>query len=533
MIKTRYSQQPVMNVFTILVLIASIFGSCEKDEPKSQGAEYLELSVQGSKTHQTIHGFGASDAWSCQFIGKNWPQDKKEQIADWLFSTQFNDDSNPKGIGLNIWRFNIGGGSALQGGASGIGDEWRRSESFMTGANSYNWENHAGQRWFMKAAKERGVNTFIGFVNSPPVQLTKNGKAFSSSSNSYNLAEENYENYASYLADIVENIKQNDGIEFKYISPFNEPQWDWTDGGQEGTPARNTEIAAAVKVINQKFSDRNLNALLEIPESAQIQFMYSDHHKSGRGQQIQEFFTSSSENYVGNLSHVAKKIAGHSYYSTWPLSDFADVRNELAQEITSATNPIEFWMTEYCALEDNSEIKGNGRDLGMNTALYTARVIYTDIVLANAASWQWWLAISPYDYKDGLVYTDKNKFDGNIYDSKNLWAMGNFSRFVKQGMTRVDVTRGDFRPIEQTFEGVMSTCFTSSDKSKVTIVLINYSNKEVPIKISTKDLPDYEPLNLYITNSVSGNNLSFSAKYSIGEVYNLPARSVVTITNED
>ncbi len=46
-------------------------------------------------------------------------------------------------------------------------------------------------RWFLRAAKARGVNQFIGFVNSPPVYLTKNGKAYSSNSQSLNLPIEN------------------------------------------------------------------------------------------------------------------------------------------------------------------------------------------------------------------------------------------------------------------------------------------------------------------------------------------------------
>ena len=32
----------------------------------------------------TIHNFGASDAWVCQFVGL-WPDKSKGQIADWLF----------------------------------------------------------------------------------------------------------------------------------------------------------------------------------------------------------------------------------------------------------------------------------------------------------------------------------------------------------------------------------------------------------------------------------------------------------------
>jgi hypothetical protein len=69
----------------------------------------------------------------------------------------------PKGIGLSLWRFNIGAGTAEQGAASGIKDEWRRAESFLNNDGTYNWDKQAGQVWFLKAAKERGVNEFLAF----------------------------------------------------------------------------------------------------------------------------------------------------------------------------------------------------------------------------------------------------------------------------------------------------------------------------------------------------------------------------------
>ena len=77
-----------------------------------------------------MHNFAASDAWACQFVG-SWPDEKKNVIADWLFSTDTLANGTPKGIGLTMWRDNIGAGSANQGSASGINDEWRRAASFM------------------------------------------------------------------------------------------------------------------------------------------------------------------------------------------------------------------------------------------------------------------------------------------------------------------------------------------------------------------------------------------------------------------
>jgi hypothetical protein len=94
-------------------------------------------------------------------------------------------------------------------------------------------------------------------------------------------------------------------------------------------------------------------------------------------------------------------------------------------------------MSEYCILGDNEgEIKGEGKDLGIDPALYMAKVIHNDLVNANASAWHWWIAISPYNYKDGLVYIDKNKTDGDFKSSKMLWALGNYSRFIRPGAVR-------------------------------------------------------------------------------------------------
>ncbi|HEY9195820.1 MAG TPA: glycoside hydrolase, partial [Mucilaginibacter sp.] len=54
----------------------------------------VNIDINLSKTYQTISNFGASDAWSCQFVG-NWPDDKRNKIADLLFSRDNNADGSP------------------------------------------------------------------------------------------------------------------------------------------------------------------------------------------------------------------------------------------------------------------------------------------------------------------------------------------------------------------------------------------------------------------------------------------------------
>lgn len=126
------------------------------DTCASKAALTATISLESEK--QTMHSFGASDCWGIKFIGKNWPEAKRNQIADLLFSKEMDQQGNPKGIGLSMWRINIGAGSYEQGVNSNISSDWRREESFQLPNGSYDWTKQAGNQWFARAAKktERG-----------------------------------------------------------------------------------------------------------------------------------------------------------------------------------------------------------------------------------------------------------------------------------------------------------------------------------------------------------------------------------------
>ena len=49
----------------------------------SQPAPDLRYQIEVDKPLQTMEHFGASDAWSMHILGL-WPQEKQNQIADWL-----------------------------------------------------------------------------------------------------------------------------------------------------------------------------------------------------------------------------------------------------------------------------------------------------------------------------------------------------------------------------------------------------------------------------------------------------------------
>lgn len=487
----------------------------------AQAKKIIDVEIHPEIEYQTIHNFGASDAWSAQFVGQ-WPKAKKEQIADLLFSQETNKDGSSKGIGLSAWRFNIGGGSAEQQLNSNIKDEWRRAEGVLNDDGSYNWKKQSGQQWFLRAAKQRGVNCFIGFVNSPPVQLTKNKKAYSSDGLSSNLTEDKYKDYALFLKDVVTHFKDSLQIDFSYISPFNEPQWEWKDAGQEGTPWNNNELAKATCVIDSVFVSNKIQAKIEVTEAGSINYLTSKVKKySHRSNQIETFFNPNSDHYLGHLKSVAPKIAGHSYFSTYPIEKLKKEREKIAKK-TGFYPGLEYWMTEYCVLENNEEIKGGGKDLGIRTALYVARVIHADLTIANASAWHWWLAMSPYNYKDGLIYHDKNKVDGSISTSKLLWALGNYSKFIRPNAKRIKVAYKNYGSIENLKSGVLISAYKNTNGSSVVVVI---NQKEKDVYLNFKKLSKTIPKEIITTSETS--NL-ISKKITNNEI-KINKRSVNTI----
>ncbi|MCF2491046.1 glycoside hydrolase [Dyadobacter sp. CY347] len=480
-------------------------------------ADPITITVNPAKTFQTIDHFGASDAWSCQFVG-NWPDAKRNGIADLLFSSDTLGNGKPKGIGLSLWRFNIGAGTAEQGDASGIKDEWRRAESFLNDDGTYNWNKQAGQIWFLKAAKERGVNEFLAFPNSPPVQITVNKKGYANAGKP-NLNAENFNKYGDFMANVVSGVREKTGITFNHISPVNEPQWDWSDGGQEGTPFFNNEIAGIAKSLSASLIKSKLPTKIDIAEAGQINYLYSEFNKPGRGNQIRAFFDKSSPDYIGNLPNLTQTISGHSYFTTSPYNKAASKRQEIAKAL-QATPGLKYWMSEYCILGDNEgEIQGSGRDLGINAGIYIAKVIHNDLVNASASAWHWWIAISPYNYKDGLVYIDKNKTDGSYQSSKMLWALGNFSRFVRPGAIRTEVS------VSAAGEGLLISSYKNADNQLVTII-INDQSKAADVTLNLQG-SKLSHVKIYKTSATADLEPVMGA--AAGSVISIEAKSVTTV----
>ena len=507
-------------------------------------SEKRTITVRLNREMQTIDGFGASDAWRCQMVGKYWPEAKKNAIADLLFSKETDEKGNPKGIGLSLWRFYLGAGSMEQGEESDIADEWRRAECFQAADGSYHWQKQEGQRWFLQAARRRGVEKYLAFTLSAPVHMTLNGKAFSSRKQKMNIQAGKMPAYAEFLATCIENLQKNEGIAFHYISPANEPQWDWLAGdngkaSQEGTPATNQELHRLVTLLSEKLSSRGLSTRIVLGEAGSIDYLYENVNDETRDNQIDDFYNPASPLSVVSLPNVENAITGHSYFTVWPVNDRIRHRQKLEAKVKRYAG-LKYWQTEYCILENpgEAEIPGGGgarRDLGMNTALFVARIIHHDLTIACASSWQWWTALTRADYKDGLIYLDDGsseggqnpdycKNDGAIRPSKLLWAFGNYSFFIRPGMKRIAIEDQD---PAQVSTDVMISAYKDDATKKLVIVAVNISEKARTYRLDIDGKIKNKSFTAYITSETS--DLEKGRETTADDLF-VPARSVVTFT---
>lgn len=500
----------------------------------------ISHSFGGNKTvlisttikHQTIEGFGASDGWNAQCVG-DWNDASKEPIAKLLFSKELDESGNPMGIGLSRWRFNVGAGSATQGDASNIDDPSRRTDCFLQADGTYDWTKQDGERWFLQQAKSYGVEKMIAWVNSPPIYYTKNGRANTDNTSNYgssNLKEDKYSDYATFLATVLDHFKSIEGVDFDLLSPVNEPQYKWNEK-QEGTPWRNDEIANVAHSIDSALTNKNLDIDMFVAEAGSYKYTYKWEGSGSHSDQMDDFFTASSNNYIGDLDHMTQAISSHSYWVNDNEASMKSVREKV--DAKAKARNLKVYQTEYSMLSipDESHFPINSK---FDRALFLAKLIHYDLAIANCVSWSYWTAIDRerWDHSNRFylinvvpnngIYGDFTESTSGTHTAdKNLWALGNYSRFVRPGYVRLNTIGTD----DSDF---MGSSYLSPDSTELVSVYINTTI--FPVTLDQKmTLPEgyvEGATDLYATTKTS--DLQYRGETAQGETITLPGRSVCT-----
>ena len=358
--------------------------------------------VHTEQTMQVLRGFGASGGWWAQEVG-NWPADTRRDILKLLFDRS-------SGIGLTLYRHNLGAGSAND---ATITDKLRRTESFLKPDEGYDWSKDAAAMRILKEACAIGAEEVTLFALSPPVSLTRNGHAYGDKDSTRgpesNLKPGCEHAFARYLCAVASHLINDEHLPIEALSPLNEPEWGWDTPEQEGchySPSQATELLAAT-LAEARASGLNLR--IEGPENGSWK----------TAAVYQREITQNPELRMG-----IPVISLHSYFSTLP--DRRTERLFLDREWPE----VRVRMTEWCELK-------SGLDPTMQSALVLAKTVIEDLVVGRAESWEFWLAASPHDYRDGLIHLDPSSHSFSA--TRRLWVLGQFSRFLRPGFRLLKV----------------------------------------------------------------------------------------------
>ena len=231
-------------------------------------------------------------------------------------------------------------------------------------------------------------------------------------------------------------------------------------------------------------------------------------------------------NYVNDIfsdslnKRYYKTISCHSYWAD------AHGKKQCRDFVDSIDPTLDIACTEYCQMygDTNTGVYETCQNLSgealngytIDFGVQMARIINEDLTILNATQWNWWTGASGGIYPDGLVYINDNNHS-DIKLTKRLWCLGNYSKFIKEGAKRVDISTAQ--------KDLLSSAFLNPDGSLV-IVYVNQSDKKNSVNINASG---YSKFKLYQTTAADDLKLKNSGNFYMSNSLVIPAQSVVSV----
>lgn len=340
--------------------------------------------------------------------------------------------SKTEGIGLSILRSEVGSGLNMP--------------TIHPDKHTWNFEEYTPEQWVMKEARKRGVETFMSTVWSPPAWMKTSGRIVRGG----RLKREYYDEYARYLANYIKGYKKHHGVSIDAISIANEPEYAaaWQSNLWGGEDFR-VFVRDYLKPI---FEKENVNAKIIVGEEGtwtdkRLQPIYND----------------------PKALDSVDIIASH-YYRGKPYV-FENAKN----------NGKKVWLTETSETILSST--------GFKDGVKWSRYIHNFLTKADVNAFIYWLGASYKTNNESLIrLTDKN----NYIDAKRLYSMGNFSKFIKPGYKRIEIT-------ENPTGNIHLSAYKDEKTGDVVIVAVNDGQNNETFDLKFKDLK-LNKLTSYVTN---------------------------------
>lgn len=386
-------------------------------------ADYT-LKVNKNDNRGVWEGWGTSLAWLGKGVGGSNYQNTYADLLFTLNDVQFNSTVLP-GLGLNIARYNIGGGGIPGENIDGtvenlpsnmpwykdIDGFWKDWKNLDVNSSSWDWSRDANQRNFMLAARDRGAR-FEFFANAPMWWMT-----WEKSSAGGALQSWNHRDFARYLAKTTAYAQNNWGITVDSLEPFNEPLAGWWNYPKEQEGVN----------ISQDVQKEILGYLKEelIAEGlGNMTIAAADENTMNQAISTYNYYKSHNVSINGantNLASLVGKVNVHSYNGLSPWRD-----NGARQNLRSTVGSKRIWVSEY---GDND---GDGLTL--------AQTITEDLTYLKPSAWIYWQAVEAYNswgFVNGAFAnaSDENAntraMPGWIYNKYYVFAQ--FTRFLRPG----------------------------------------------------------------------------------------------------
>ena len=279
-----------------------------------------------------------------------------------------------------------------------------------------------------------------------------------------------YQDYADLLADYVLGFRAHMGYSLYSLSLQNEPSFDCGYESCDWTPKQFHDF---LLVLNKEFTRKGvwkLNPKLKILATEDNNFKDSE---------LSEVYADPS---TRNLVQIA---AGHQYeYGPWSMGGklsnlFSDRDTYQPHRFeASAALRIQVWMTEW----NMSAFNGTSE---MNRALVVAKVMHQDFTQSNLNAFVFW-------WSSSLMQDAR--------PAKLLWAMAQYSRFVRPGW-RVIKTSG------QSQKGIYITTFADPSMRKFAAVVVNTTPVSTELEIGIKGASRLGPISAYRTSDSQDSKL--------------------------
>ena len=362
----------------------------------------LSYAVFPSVVRQQFDGWGVSLCWWAGQCGK-WTDKKIDEIVTWMTS--------PTGLNYSHFRYNIGGGDDPENkhctphhmaGGKGLRAEMEGFKDFS--GDEYHWDRDEAQRKIMlKIREKRPDAVFEAFSNSCPYYMTYSGCVSGNTDGGKdNLKPEYYEEFAHYLVDVCKHYKDEYGIEFKTLEPFNEAVtnfW-YASGVQEGCHFDYASQVKFVKVLKPILDKSGLNTVISASDETNIGLAVNGYKAFKQGGALKMLGQWNTHTYSGsNADRVHMAFLAHQ-------------------------DNVPLWM---------SEVGAGGNGIGGNLSL--TQKLFDDMRYLQPETWIDWQYM---EEANDQWCTIRGSFSGQTYSKvKNFYVRQQCSRFIKHGYSIV------------------------------------------------------------------------------------------------